>query len=220
MIFRASQTPFDADLAKFVASRVEALRKSAAKDEALLAFLRTCLPAKDKLQALTLHPHPTVDATAVAVKSISDSIGKANETNALLAAFVEKYLKIPDPIPTAPTGPALRRASGGDLTGDAMFIFDAIYRDNRLVVAEQDGRGTSRSQRGGAILPNASDNDFLVSRGELLVMLPTATSESYKPTHVVCNKHGDVGELLQGLRLTPLQEALGKSVFSPLLSDI
>lgn len=203
------QTPFDADLARFVASRVETLQKLAAKDETLLTFLRTCLPARDRLQALLSHLQPDSDAIAVAAKSISDKAGKTNETNALLAAFMEKYLKISDPILAAPTGPAVRRTSSStsnQLAGDAMFIFDAIYRDKRLVFAEQVGRGTLLSTRGAAELPTSVDNGFTVSRGELLVVLPTLKSESNKSTRVVCNRHGDVGELFQELRLTPIQD--------------
>lgn len=207
----AVQTPFDADLARFVASRVATLQKALAKDENLLAFLRTCLPARERLQALLSHLQPDSDAFAVAAKSLSDNAGRLNESNALLAAFMEKYLKISDPVPTAPTGPAIRRPSD-HLNGDAMFIFDAIYRDKRLVFAEQVGRGKLLSTRGGVSSPDSIDNDFPVSRGELLVSLPTLNSESKKATLVVCNRHGDVGELFQDLRLTPLQDNQCKSM--------
>jgi hypothetical protein len=200
-----AKTPFDADLARFVASRVETLQKLAAKDETLLTFLRTCLPARDRLQALLSHLQPDSDATAVAAHSISDQAGRTKESSALLAAFMEKYLKISDPIPTAPTGPAVRRPSD-HFTGDAMFIFDAIYRDKRLVFAEQVGRGSLLSTCGVASVPTSIDSGFTVSRGELLVVLPTVKSESNKPTRVVCNRHGEVGEMPQDLRLTPMQD--------------
>lgn len=212
------QTPFDADLARFVASRVETLRKLAAKDETLLTFLRTCLPATDRLQALLLHLQPDSDAIEVAAQSISDKAGRNKESSALLAAFMEKYLKISDPIPAAPTGPAVRRPSD-HLTGDAMFILDAIYRDKRLVFAEQVSRGSLLSTCGGAIVPTSIDSGFIVSRGELLVILPTVKSERNKPTRVVCNRHGEVGELLQDLRLTPIQDHQCKSMLFTLLNS-
>ena len=53
-----------------------------------------------------------------------------------------------------------------------MLIFDAIYRDKRVVVAEQVGRGTLLSTRCGAGLPDSTDGNSIVSRGELLVVLP------------------------------------------------
>lgn len=119
---------------------------------------------------------------------------------------MEKYLKISNPIPTAPTGPAIRRPSD-HLNGDAMFIFNAIYRDQRLVIAEQLGRGRLLlSGRCGAEMSASVDDDFTVSRGELLVVLPTLDPESNKSTRVVCNRHGDVGELFEGLRLDPIQD--------------
>ena len=164
------------------------------------------MPARDRLHALLSHLQPDSDAIAVAAQSISDKAGKTKESSALLAAFVEKYLKISDPIPTAPTGPAVRRASD-NLTGDAMIIFDAIYRDKRLVFAEQVGRGSLLSTCGGASAPTSIDSGFTISRGELLVVLPTLKSENNnKSTRVVCNRHGEVGELLQDLSLTPIQD--------------
>ena len=169
------------------------------------------MSARDRLQALLSHLQPDSDALAVAAKVISDGAGKVNESNALLAACMEKYLKISDPISAAPTGPAIRRASD-HLTGDAMVIFDAIYRDKRLVIAEQVGWGTLLSTRCGAGLPTSNDKDFIVLRGELLVLLPVAKSESNKSTRVVCNRHGDVGELLQEFRLTPLQDTHSKLI--------
>jgi hypothetical protein len=200
------QTPFDAELARFVANRVETLQKLASRDDNLLDFLRTRLPARDRLQALLSHLQPDSDAIAAAAKSLSDNAGRKNESSALLAAFMERYLKISDPIPTAPTGPAARRPSDY-LNGDAMFIFDAIYRDRRLVVAEQAGRGTLLSTRCGAETLTSVDNGFSVVRGELLVVLSIlTTSESNKATHVVCNRHGDMGEMFQELRLTPIQD--------------
>lgn len=208
------QTPFDADLARFVASRVKALQKLAVKDDGLLSFLRTCLPARDRLQALLSHPQPDSDAIAAAAKSMSEKVGKTNESSALLAAFMGKYLKISDPIPAAPTGPSVRRNSD-HFTGDVMFIFDAIYRDKRLVFAEQLCRGSLLSTCSGAELPPSIANDFNVPRGELLLLLPTPKSESNKPTRVVCNRHGEVGELLQDLRLTPIQEHRCKSHAPP-----
>jgi len=211
---RALQTPFDADLARFVISRLEVLQRIAAKDESLLAFLRTNLPPRDRLQALLFHLAPDSEDIAVAVKTLSDSVGKVKESSILLAAFVEKYLKITDAIPAAPTGPAVRRASD-HLTGDAMFIFDAIYRDKRLVIAEQDGRGALCSASDGAFLPGAHNDHFSVSRGEILVTLPSMTLESKESTRVVCNRHGEVGELFQELRLTPLQDAYSKFLSFP-----
>lgn len=210
MLLTCVQTPFDTDLARFVATRVEALQKLAVKDDGLLSFLHTCLPARDRLQALLSHLQPDSDAIAAAAKGMSDKVGKTNESSALLAAFMEKYLKISESIPAAPTGPSVRRSSDL-LTGDAMFIFDAIYRDKRLVFTEQLCRGSLLSTRCGAELPPSIANDFNASRGELLVLLPTPKSESNKPTRVVCNRHGEVGELLQDLRLTPIQEHRCKS---------
>jgi hypothetical protein len=131
---------------------------------------------------------------------------------------MEKYLKISEPIPAAPTGPAVRRASD-HLTSDAMFIFNAIYRDKRLVFAEQVSRGSLLSTCGGASVPTPIDSGFTFSRGELLVVLPTVKSESNKPTRVVCNRHGEVGELLQDLRLTPIQDHQCKSVLFTLLNS-
>lgn len=163
------------------------------------------MPARDRLHALLSHLQPDSDAIAVAAQSISDKAGKTKESSALLAAFMEKDLKISDPIPTAPTGPATRRASD-NLTGDPMFIFDAIYRDKRLVFAEQVSRGSLLSTCGGTSVSTSIDSGFTVSRGELLVILPTVKSESNNPTRVVCNRHGEVGELLQDLRLTPIQD--------------
>jgi hypothetical protein len=187
-----------------------------------LAFLRTCLSAKDKLQALLSHLR--LEELAAAVETISDSAGKINESKALLAAFVEKYLKIADLIPAAPTGPANCRNNNTDhRTGNAMIIFDAIYRDSRLVVAERVGRANLLSKPCGAVLPDRPDHSFAVSRGEHLVLLPAVKSETNKSTRIVCNRHGDVGELFQDLRLTPLQEVYSKSmpfsVFEYLLTD-
>lgn len=142
----------------------------------------------------------------MAAKVISDGAGKVNESSALLAAFMEKYLKISDPIPAAPTGPAIHRASD-HLTGDAIVIFDAICRDKCLGIAEQVSRGTLLSTRCGAGLPDSTDSNLTVSRGEMLVLLPMVKSESNKSRHVVCNRHGDVGELLGNLRLTPIQDS-------------
>jgi hypothetical protein len=74
-------------------------------------------------------------------------------------------------------------------------------------VAEQAGRGTLLSTRCGAETLTSVDNGFSVVRGELLVVLSIlTTSESNKATHVVCNRHGDVGEMFQELRLTPIQD--------------
>ena len=53
-----------------------------------------------------------------------------------------------------------------------MLIFDAIYRDKRVVVAEQVGRGTLLSTRCGAGLPDSIDGKSIVSRGGLRMVLP------------------------------------------------
>lgn len=160
------QTPFDAGLAGLVRRHVEALQKLAAKDDTLSSFLCTCFPARDRLQSLFSHLQPESHAIAVAAKVISDGAEKVDEGNALLAAFfMEKHLKIADPIPAAPTGSSVRRASD-HLTGDA------THRDKRIVVAEQVGRGTLLSTRCGAGLPDSTDGNSIVSRGELLVVLP------------------------------------------------
>jgi hypothetical protein len=143
-------------------------------------------------------------------QQLSNGVTKSGETKALLTAFVDKYLKILQPSPTVPTGPADRRMSD-HRTGDVMTIFNAIYRDNRLVISDRDGRGTMRSTRSGGILPNARDDDFRVSRGELLITLPGEASQSNNLGKIVCNRHGDVGELFQDLRLTPLQEVYSRS---------
>lgn len=205
---RAVQSPFDANLARFVVNRVDALQDTVAKNETLLAYLRTRFGAIERLHALIRH-QPNSDAIAAAAETLSNSVGRVGETEALLAAFVKKYLNTTDPTPTAPTGPADRRTAD-HRTGDAMVVFDAVYRDSRLVISEQDGRGTMRSTRSGAILPNDGNDDFRISRGELLFRLPRETSEGSNSTSVVCNRHGDVGELLQNLRLTPLQEVYSR----------
>lgn len=202
--FRAEQSPFDANLARFVVNRIGALQDTVAKHENLLSYLRSRFGAKERLYALIRHQSDS-DALAAAAEILSDGVGKVVEAEALLAAFVKKYLNTTDPTPTAPTGPADCRTAD-HRTGDAMVVFDAIYRDSRLVISGADGRGTMRSTRSGAILPNAGNDDFRVSRGELLFRLPGETSEGNNHTSVVCNRHGDVGELLKDLRLTPLQE--------------
>jgi hypothetical protein len=92
-----------------------------------------------------------------------------------------------------------------------MIIFNAIYRDNRLVISERDGRGTMRSTRSGGVLPNARADDFCVSRGELLITLPGEVTQSKSSGKIVCNRHGEIGELLQDLRLTPFQEVYSMS---------
>jgi hypothetical protein len=145
-----------------------------------------------------------------AVDALSNGVTKSGEAKALLAMFVDKYLKISVPSPTAPTGPADRRMSDHRI-GDAMTIFNAIYRDNRLVISDRDGHGIMRSTRSGGILPNARDDEFRVSRGELLITLLGEASQGNSSGKIVCNRHGDVGELFQDLRLTPLQEVYSRS---------
>lgn len=202
-------TPFDPHLIRFICKRVEIIKDPLLADDGLFAFLRTSFEAKDKLNALLRYANPDEKVIEQAANTISNEVGKLAEAKALLATFVEKYLKIPDPIPAAPTGPAGRRAKD-NRTDDAMGIFQAIYRDNRLVVAEQSGHGVLHSTRSGGILSNVRHDDFRVSRGEILVMLPNEDPEpSASTSHVVCSRHGDVGELFEDLRLTPLQDVHG-----------
>jgi hypothetical protein len=207
--FRDGQTPFDPDLTRFILGQIQALRGAIAEDEHLLAYLRTSLPTEARLQSL-LCLQPTPEAMAKAVEALSSGITKSGEAKALLETFVDKYLKIPQPSPTVPTGPADRRMSD-HRTGDAMIIFNAIYRDNRLVISDREGRGTMRSTRSGGVLPNARADDFRVSRGELLITLPGEVSQSKSSGKIVCNRHGEIGELLQDLRLTPFQEVYSMS---------
>jgi hypothetical protein len=148
-----------------------------------------------------LQRHPA--AIEEAAEKLARRAPESSKAAALLETFIVKYLTVPDQASTQPAG----RQTSEHHTGDFMLTFDPIHRDKRLIIADRDGHGTMRSKY---IFHIASDDEFRLSRGEVLFVLPREPSENANSTHVVCNRHRDVGELLQGLRSTPLQEIYNK----------
>lgn len=208
-------TAFDPELVRFIWRRIDVLKEPLAKDDQLLEFLRGCFRTTDKIKGLLVYMHGNPDEEIFsdrAVEHIFKEVGKTGEAKALIATFVDKYLKIPaDPAIDAPTGPADRRKSDNHI-GDAMSIFQAIYSDDRIVVSDENGKGVLRSSRSCAISSKARPNDFRVSRGEILVMLPKEGSEiGESSSQLVCNRYGDVGELSDALRLISLRDLRRKA---------
>lgn len=206
----------DQNLATFIAARINTLRATLVKDNSFLAALRKCIDPRSEVEYL-LH-HGNVDNAIVekTLQLIRPTISEANTTDALLRSFENMHLDIdtappPDRPPSRPASdrrPSTMSSNNNEeplAVRDALHILDAIYVEKRVVRMEQNSVGTlvSRPRRRSSI-PGGPNSDFRMARGQYVVLLPD-TSRFYGPqARVVVNKDGDVGELYENWKLTPL----------------
>lgn len=206
----------DPDLANFIADRIQCFRHQLIADAGVLAALRACIPPKMELEHLSRHASISDKTVDAALHALRDAISEPNTTGALLQIFERKHLSSTTPAlksPNMPLRPAHARRNSDnplyDRTADAVTTLTTIG-ERRVVRAEQDGRGTLRSnanRRFSVPPPIVRNEDFRVARGQYLVLLPEQRPQVHGVNaRVVCNEAGEVGELFENLRLTAVQD--------------
>lgn len=203
----------DLELANFIANRIQCFRSSLLADDGVLAALRTSIPPRMELEHLSSHAsisNKTVDA---ALHALRDGISEPNTAGTLLHIFEQNHLSPTSVLksPIVPLRPAHARRNSDnpryDRTADAVATLHTIG-ERRVVRAEQDGRGAlcRENNRRFSVPPTIRNQDFRVARGQYLVLLPEQRSQVHGDTaRVVCNEIGEVGELFENLKLTPIQ---------------
>ena len=210
----------DPELANFLAGRIQCFRNTLIADNGVLAALRACIPPKMELEHLSRDPSISSKTIDAALHALRDAISEPNKAGALLQIFEQNHLNsttTPSRSPGVPNRPAHARRNSAnpfyDHTLDAVTTLSAIG-ERRVVRAEQSGRGALRSNaadRRFSVPPVGRNEDFHITRGQHLVLLPEQRPQVHGPTaRVVCNESGEVGELFENLRLTPIQDTQSK----------
>jgi hypothetical protein len=124
--------------------------------------------------------------------------------------------------PTVPVydPPKTYHSSDGasDQTREALQILNAIFRDKRVVRANQNCSGTLLSSpAAGDLHPISRKNNFRVDLGQYLVRL-TDYRPRYSRTRVFCNTSGEIGELSDTFMLAPIQDTNSKLSLSLICS--
>lgn len=206
----------DPEVANFIANRIHHFRHTLLLDNGVLAALRACIPPKMELEYLSRHASISDKCVDSALQALRDAIGQPNTAGALLQIFERKHLNSPPPVksPIVPLRPAHARRNSDnplyDPTIDAVNTLTTIG-EKRVVRAEQDGRGTLLPSRRFSVPPAVQNEGFYIARGQYLVVLPEQRPQVHGPAaRVVCNDAGEIGELFENLRLTPIQDTQSK----------
>jgi hypothetical protein len=206
----------DPELANFISNRIQCFRHALIADNGTLAALRACISPKMELEHLSRHTGISDKTVDTALHALRDAIGGPNTARALLQIFERKHLDST----TAPRSNSVpfrpahaRRTSENPLndhTADAMVTLNAIG-ERRVVRAEQNGFGTLRSTRRASVVSHVRNENFRIARGQYLCLLPEQRPQVHGVTaRVVCNENGEIGELFENLRLTPIQDTQSK----------
>lgn len=206
----------DPELANFIANRIQYFRHTLITDSGVLAALRDCIPPKMELEHLSRHASISSKTVDAALHALRDGISEPNTSGTLLQIFEREHLNsttAPSRSPGVPRRPGHARRNSDnpryDHIADAIATLSTI-NERRVVRAEQDGRGTLRGNNHTRFsVPSAVRNeDFHVARGQYLVLFREERSQIRGANaRVVCNEVGDVGELFENLKLTPLQDS-------------
>jgi hypothetical protein len=207
----------DPEVANFIASRIHCFRQTLLSDTGVLAALRACISPTMELEHLSRHASmgnsKTVDS---ALQALRGAIGTTDTAGALLQIFGRKHLS-PAPAvksPIVPFRPAHARRNSDnplyDRTIDAVTTLNTIG-EKRVVRAEQAGSGTLLSSRRFSVPPAVRSDGFHIALGQYLVLLPEQRPQGRAGNaRVVCNESGEIGQLFENLRLTPIQDTQGK----------
>jgi len=208
----------DTELAKFIADRIQRFRDTLVTDNDVVTALRSCVPPRMELEHLSRDPSISSKTVDAALHALRDAISGPNNVGALLEIFEQNHLGSttgPSRSPDVPYRPAHARRNSDnpfyDRTLDAVTTLSAIG-ERRVVRAEQSGRGAlyANNNRRFSVPPAARNEDFHITRGQYLVLLTEQRPQVHGPTaRVVCNEDGDIGELFENLRLTPIQDTQG-----------
>jgi hypothetical protein len=206
----------DPEVAKFITSRINCFRQTLLSDTGVLAALRACISPTVELKHLSRHATNNSITVDLALHALRDAIGDSSTAEGLLQIFEHQHLS---PTPTAkspivPVRPAHARLNPDnplyDPTIDAVTTLNTIG-EKRVVRAEQDGRGTLLPSRRFSAPPAVQNEGFYIARGQYLVLLPEQLPQVHGVNaRVVCNDAGEIGELFENLRLTPIQETQSK----------
>jgi hypothetical protein len=205
------------ELTNFIANRIQCFRHALLADNSALAALRACIPPKMELEHLSRHTSINEKTVDTALHALRKAISGPNTAGALLQIFERKHLNpiTPPRTNSVPFRPAHARRTSenplNDHTTDAMVTLNAIG-ERRVVRADQSGFGTLRSTRRASVVSNVRNEDFHIARGQYLCLLPEQRPQVHGVTaRVVCNEDGEIGELFENLRLTPIQDTQSKS---------
>jgi hypothetical protein len=205
------------ELTNFIANRIQCFRHALLADNSALAALRACIPPKMELEHLSRHTSINEKTVDTALHALRKAISGPNTAGALLQIFERKHLNpiTPPRTNSVPFRPAHARRTSenplNDHTTDAMVTLNAIG-ERRVVRADQSGFGTLRSTRRASVVSNVRNEDFHIARGQCLCLLPEQRPQVHGVTaRVVCNEDGEIGELFENLRLTPIQDTQSKS---------
>ena len=209
----------DPEFAAFIASRIQCFRDTLIADNDVVTTLRASIPPRMELEHLSRDPSISSKTVDTALYALRDAISEPNNVGALLEIFEQNHLGSntgPSRSPGVPLRPAHARRNSDnpfyDRTLDAVTTLSAIG-ERRVVRAEQSGRGAlySNTNRRFSVPPAARNENFHITRGQYLVLLPEQRPQVHGPTaRVVCNENGDIGELFENLRLTPIQDTQSK----------
>ena len=207
----------DPELANFIVNRIQCFRRALIAADGALAALRACIPQRMELEHLSRHVSISDKTVDTALHVLRNAIGEPNTAGAVLQIFERKHLGSTTAVtsPVVPYRPAHARRTSenplNDHTADAVIALNTIS-ERRIVRAEQNGYGTLRPNRGASASDIVRNEDFRIARGQYLCLLPEHRPQVHGVTaRVVCNESGEIGELFEHLKLTPIQDTQSKS---------